>query len=520
VKPEVKAEPPLNGIPTANMPSSAPPLGLMGPPSRPADKNSAEKVTDVRSLEDTLSGTGVNIDEEERNLTSQSFLGSTQGSSFTARNSGLGAGSAHGSFEEYRPSSSPDLAMSGYGIQAETEQPTPEELQKQSENQLDWQAAKPRQNPLWQMFLSGDPLLNRISRSCYEYNLEEPKAGLYYATQNRPFQRTRVNGYDGAFQVIDKGETILSTQSGQVLGDIMKLLALSTKERVTGVLDCAARLSRERREHSMGHVPTEWKAVAATLPTGAGASDGNAPPSSNPLKRTYTGSVSNPHLLTTVPGTHSQINGDSADTQKLSAPNRIAEVFRKIAQKDRAAEEARLTKRSKRAAPAEPDSGRSGSISTPGGADMPGAPVPEGDRKITKKDRKIAESRFTEAQQHKAANETARLATAGILGGFGKKKKPYSWMNSGTSTPQPGASPAPQSGRAASQVASSSTPNAAPNQASSSQNSFGDWDESKDGGVQARDVLLVLETDGRAPKSLMRGYNRQDDEAAERVKQT
>jgi hypothetical protein len=47
----------------------------------------------------------------------------------------------------------------------------------------------------------------------------------------------------------------------------MKLVSLAAKERVAGVLDASARLARERRIHSKGLVPDEWKPVAALPPT-------------------------------------------------------------------------------------------------------------------------------------------------------------------------------------------------------------------------------------------------------------
>jgi len=173
---------------------------------------------------------------------------------------------------------------------------------------------------------------------------------------------------------------------------------------------------------------------------------------------------------------------------------------------DRAAEEARLAKRARRSASANPDAIRLGSISTPGVVDIASMSPLESEKKTTKKDKKLAESKFTEAQQHKSANETARGALGSLIG---KKGKSYSWMTGGTNTPKSVSSPLPTPARINSAIlaSSSSAANAVRPAAAPRGVQLGDWDEDKEPGIQARDLLLVLETDGRAPRSLMKGYN-------------
>jgi hypothetical protein len=252
----------INGM----MPAPAPP-GSMGPPSRPV-----EKATDIRSLEDTLAGTGVNIDEEERNLTATSFPSfgqRTPGSSFQTHNTSFGTNSASVSFENIQ---TPAGESGGYGYgassypnQQSAEQLTPEEIQRRKENQANWDTGRHSQHALWKMFLAGDPLERRLNDRTYEHGIKSPKEGLYYATKgiDRPPQRTLVNGLDGASQIIDQGETILHSREGGTLGDVLKLISLAAKERMTGLIDLSARLAQERRDHSKGRVPTEWKSVAA-----------------------------------------------------------------------------------------------------------------------------------------------------------------------------------------------------------------------------------------------------------------
>lgn len=284
------------------MPAPAPP-GSMGPPSRPV-----EKATDIRSLEDTLAGTGVNIDEEERNLTATSFPSfgqRTPSSSFQAPTTSFGTSSANGSFE-----SSQGLAGEGgpysYGANSYPNQPsagqlTPEEMQKRKENQANWDAGRHSQHPLWKMFLAGDPLERRLNERAYEQGIKSPKEGLYYATKgiDRPPQRTLVNGLDGAAQIIDQGETILHSKEGGILGDVLKLISLAAKERMTGLIDLSARLAQERRDHSKGRVPTEWEPIAA-VPAAIAAADevATGPGAATPLKRTSCALGNNNKVLT------------------------------------------------------------------------------------------------------------------------------------------------------------------------------------------------------------------------------
>ena len=288
--PEMGVGSPVNGIPANGVTASPAPPGSMGPPSRPVDK-----ATDIRTLEDPLAGTGVNIDDEERNLTATaypSFGHSTPNSSFLSHSTSFGTSSTSESLD--RPSSAgrqdsiSSYGPNGYQVQSSTDQLTTEEIERRKENQADWQAARHRQHALWQMFLQGDPLERLLNQKCYEHGIKSPKDGLYYATKgiDRPPQRTRVVGLDGASQIIDQGQTILSTQSGDTLGDLMKLISLAAKDRMTGIVDLSGRLAQERRDHSDGRVPTGWKSVAAVpTATSPGPERASSPVSAPSLKR-------------------------------------------------------------------------------------------------------------------------------------------------------------------------------------------------------------------------------------------
>lgn len=139
---------------------------------------------------------------------------------------------------------------------------------------------------------------------------------------------------------------------------------------------------------------------------------------------------------------------------------------------------------------------------------------PETEKKTTKKERKMADAKLNEQQQHKSANEAARMATSGLIGrGFGgKKSKSYSWMTGG------GAAGAAAAAAAANSTAS--TPGRATGSATSTPATgmstgrppttprgrrFTQWDEERDPGIQARDILSVLESDSKAARSYVKG---------------
>lgn len=129
-------------------------------------------------------------------------------------------------------------------------------------------------------------------------------------------------------------------------------------------------------------------------------------------------------------------------------------------------------------------------------------------RKTTKKERKMAESKITEQQQHASTNEAARMATANLFGRFGNsKKKNYSWMTGGPSSKT--------SSTAATPTRSNSF--AAPPREKQPQSQkwpqIGQFDESSEAGIQARDLLLVLESDGRAARSYVKAASILDDTA-------
>lgn len=198
-----------------------------------------------------------------------------------------------------------------------------------------------------------------------------------------------------------------------------------------------------------------------------------------------------------------------SEEQPSSAVHALVSIFQKVSSADRASEKARLARRAKRNAAKGGETGSSGGATTPAGAQTPTAPPPQPEKRLSKKDRKAAESRMTDAQQQKSANETARMAMG--LGTTGKFQKQYSWLkNSSAASPAASRGQTPTRANAGSN-SGTSTPGGGRTAPSIPQRKMlGEWSENEDRAIQARDILLVLESDGKAIKALSRGYNTPD----------
>lgn len=193
------------------------------------------------------------------------------------------------------------------------------------------------------------------------------------------------------------------------------------------------------------------------------------------------------------------------EEQPPSPAQRVISVFQKVSSADRELEQARLAKRSKRGIGKETATAPSSGAATPVGAPAPMIAPPEPEKRLSKKDRKAAETKMSDVQQQKSANETARMAMG--LGAANLSKK-YSWLNKVSAA-----------SHAASLGQTSTKSNATLNSVGSTPGSnrtgppisrlkrFGDWDENEDFAIQARDILSVLESDGKAARALSRGYN-------------
>ncbi len=251
--------------------------GSMPPPQRPADRNKEDE-----NYGDVLAGTGINVEEEERNLarpdyySHNAFHGSHPGrqSTLSHPNNSIGLMAPDGGLQRLPE----DQHQSAFPA------PSPEERHQRQEARADWDAARRSQNPLWDMFLYGGTLNDRIRKISLRERLHDPQSGVLVNTQRTgPPPVARVNGLEGATRVIDRGQAILDSENkGQRLSEIMKLICLATKTRLTGLLSASARLSIERRQHSKGWVPTDWEDIAVvptanSEPANVGSTDEAAP---------------------------------------------------------------------------------------------------------------------------------------------------------------------------------------------------------------------------------------------------
>ncbi|KAI3120413.1 hypothetical protein CBS147330_8177 [Penicillium roqueforti] len=477
---------PMNGTPmnmSMNMnmsATSAPaPPGTMGPPSRPVDKT-----TDAAELTDVLASSGIDVREEEAFLT-QSFSGQNaqaqaphRGSqsqyppsintSFTSQGSTPGTPST--SFDDL-PHIKPATTHDSFAGSSQAHVPFKDPNEPTREDTI---AARRAQYHIQEPFLITKLLEQKLQKRGFDLGVRIPSEGLFHPVPGRP-QPIEVTGPDGS-SVVRTGQTILN-QEGAPLVDILNLLSISTEERFRGVIDYASTLARSRRAHSHGLVPIEWKDVAKPPGQATGSTQ-------TPVKRP-----------------HASIESPSAK------PN--AARYRAFIHRESSQEEKRAAKRAKRNSNAILDeAGRAESVD-PGSA--PSTPLseraPSFDKKsISKKEaKKMQDSKATEAQQHAQSVATARMALSG--GGrsmFGAKKS-YSWLkpggkSGGFSSPSRPTPSTPTAGPEKSGVGES-TP-------SHAQRRLGIWreDQEKGMGIQVRDLLFMLEADGRATRHVQRGY--------------
>jgi hypothetical protein len=286
----------------------------------------------------------------------------------------------------------------------------------------------------------------------------------------------------------------------------MKVISLAAKARLSGLVSASSRMSRERQEHSKGKIPDDWKDIAVPArPTIDLPESALSPTGSSGLKRECFSKPEITLITNDISGSFSQANSEpsAAGDQVLSVP-RITDALEKSSTLERTSEDARRLRRLKRRAATNAD-GTAGAINADAVAEAALAAALESEKKTTKKERKLAESKFSEQQQHKSANEAARMAVSGLLG-RGKKTRTYDWMNAGKGA---GASPAATPGRPLASGASSAVGTPAPERARPAvkEKQFGQWDEDKESKIQARDVFIVLESDGRASRSYLRGLS-------------
>ena len=130
-------------------------------------------------------------------------------------------------------------------------------------------------------------------------------------------------------------------------------------------------------------------------------------------------------------------------------------------------------------------------------------------KKLSKKDqKKQADSKATEAQQHAATNQTLKMQLGGSFG----KKQP-SWLTNTKATPSVSGFPIQSRMTSGGQSHGKSAGGTGPNGAGGlpqNRRQFGDFREDKEGGagIQMRDVVTVLDPESKEKKTLAKAYVR------------
>lgn len=531
-----------------NPPTSAgTPVGAMGPPSRPIDKP-----TDMNELTDVLLGSGVDLKEEEAALVNR-YNNSSQpqvntlfpsnpatffnSSGLQASNAGTySVGHNFNTLSQNVPGDRSSFYGAGTFNQPATHYQSAEDIAEEERKKALRRKNEIRQYHLNGPFLMAPTVIRHINKHAQSMQVTVPQHGLYSNPHSQRVQEVVVSGPDkNEVMVALKNQDLLYLDSPLV--ELLTLLSLATEERMRTLVEDSATLAKGRRIGSHGVVPSDLVDLAIgngtaesvnALPTPGNSA---VSPKSNPLKRMpYVSHIvqSSTHLDI---GSYSESNklptpiseGPKTPTSTIAFPNQIAQILRKISQAERVAEEARLAKRARRKASASlsVEGGRADSASV--GASTPGtpsgllgerAPDVEVKKSITKKEAKRqADAKATEAQQHAATNKTMNMAL-GFGGGslFGGKK--ISWLAGKGDQSGSNGFPVPPrvntSNKGDSRSSALASSSGTGGQLPSGRRKFGDFREDKEtgAGIQLRDLVSVLETDGKAKKGLARAYSK------------
>lgn len=496
-------------------PSSMPPPKV--PYSKATDSEGLEKANardlDVNNISDVLTGSGIDLRAEEDNLL-HSYGNRGFGTSFNSQATGSTV-SPHGSFNNWSQQGSHG-AFQGSGPLS---QPMSQEQHEAEFLRKHEQAARilneSAQQCLTDPFCDANVLRHRMARRAYENGIQVNVDGLFDKIPDktpRDVTRTTQAGANGE-QIVGLEAASLLNQNAPLV-EILSLLSLAAEERIRTIVEDSFALSQGRQNTSHGIIPPQMLDIAvqepdaeqkmaaptAVLKTPWEAPESAASPTTTASKGTFGPTIITAHVLT-EPGLPNAARLPTPPTEAPPTPqptlqnvNHIALALKKRVREDEQFEKERLRKRQQRL------QGKSAAAADT--ADIAPLPIPE---KITKKQRDaMNKAGQTEDVLHRKANETAALA----LGG-GRKKK-YSWMTggggggggagtaSGASTP---ARQAPGTGGSG-----AATPAAATTEIGlrARKRNFGANIENTEIGekIQVRDLVHVLENDGREKKTL------------------
>ncbi|CAG8957170.1 hypothetical protein HYFRA_00009371 [Hymenoscyphus fraxineus] len=451
--------------------------GMMGPPSKPPEKPKEDGLDGM----DVLGGTGVDLREEEAYLINESFNAQTTGSQ-------AGHFTPGHSFSQFPPGDKSTFYGSGPANSGNeiTSIEAQDEFQKRAADNA-WRdathaLATSRQHELNNPFLDIEVLQRRAEKLAREYGLSlnvdrNGKMGSFklphqFSTSTLNVHSNTVPG-NSTFTHVTGSFLPVDTQ----LADQIALMSLATKHRMRGLVEDAAQLAMERRVASHGVVPPDWSDVAVPL----NVNEGTIAPEGG-VRAGWEGAVD--------PKPQKRSLSVAGETPRMSNP--VVFTLRELATKERDYEEERLKKRQKRETPS--NASRPGSV-----VGTPGSIAPDISEKApTKKEQsKKAQAKVNEAATHAAANSTMSAFMFG-----GKKQKKYSWMTgggSGASTPGRPVIPG---------IGAPTGPPVPAKLTVDGVRRLGSWREDSEKGkhIQLRDLIFVLEQDGRQKKALQMAY--------------
>lgn len=500
----------------------------MPPPPRPNKEEREEKVG-VEEIGDSLFGSGINLKDEENYMHSMYNNRHTQNDSFsTNQNTSFGSStiSPNNSFNLLTQGTSFGSQDAAHGAFAGTMGPTLSqediELEQRRKREL---AAKNlgdrKQHHLNNQFLQCNTVRKRMDRIALKEGVTINMSGVWV---KQPETTVMTNGAstNGIAAADDRAIGVQKAESlvnqGSPFEHMVTLISLAAGERERGLLDEAYALSRARRYGDHGRVvPPEFADIAGgegkqteedVIPESITATQWDKAPESDDVEM---GEVGKAKEKSSTP----------QPQPTLSFQGTLNTRLLELAERDREAEADRVKKREARKRAAEATA--NGDLPTPADEAAPttngasaeaSAPV-----KMTKKEqlRQQKERNSNEAAAHSTTNQTAAMMS------FGKKGRKYAWMTggvtnmptnrfaktssaSGTATPagvktEGGGSGPTTPGET--MVRGGSGVGAEPKAPE-----WGDWREVRVGsGIEVRDLVLVLERDGREKAALQRALN-------------
>lgn len=484
----------------------------MPPPKVPASKaqDDAElekpngRDSDVNNLSDVLSGGFVDLRAEEDMLLHSygnrgygaSFNSQATGSTMTPNTSfnNWSQQANHGAFQGTGP-----LSQSMTKEQHDAEFLRKHETAARILNES-------AQQPLTDPFLAANVLRHRIAKRAYDTGIQVNVDGLFdKIPEKTPRDSTRTA------QAAANGDQIVGLEAASLLNqnaslvEILSLITLAAEERIRTLVEDAYALSQGRKHTSNGVIPpqlvdiavvdknAEAKMVAPVniLKTPWEAPESAVSPTTTASKRVFNGcGCPDEMLITTEPPSAARLPTPPTEApptpqRTFQSVNHVANALKRKVAEDEKYERERLRKRQKRDKSA---------TATPADAPAIALPPPE---KMTKKDKdSLKKQNQSEDVLHRKANETASMA----LGG---KKSKYAWMTggaaSGTTTPRR----APAAGGSGAATPAVTVPTVDKGLQGRKRTFGADIENTEIGAmIQIRDLVHVLENDGRERKTL------------------